>query len=67
VSLIPNQQPEDMELSNYKLETHESISKQKFKQKLENNYFARVLFLFMTMLGTTMVIGDGVFTPPMSG
>jgi KUP system potassium uptake protein len=65
VSLIPNQQPEDMELSNYKLETQSS--KQKLKQKLENNYFARVLFLFMTMLGTTMVIGDGVFTPPMSG
>jgi KUP system potassium uptake protein len=61
--LIPNQQPEDMELSNYKLETHESIS----KQKLENNYFARVLLLLMTILGTTMVIGDGVFTPPMSG
>ncbi|CAJ2663330.1 unnamed protein product [Trifolium pratense] len=64
VSLIPNQQPEDMQLSNYKLET--LSSNQKLKQKLENNYFARVLFLFMTILGTTMVIGDGFFTPPMS-
>ncbi|RHN39511.1 putative potassium transporter [Medicago truncatula] len=65
VSLIPNQQPEDMELSNYKLET--PSSNQQLKKKLENSHFARVLLLFMTILGTTMVIGDGVFTPPMSG
>lgn len=65
VSLIPNQQPEDLELSNYKLET--PSNKQMLKQKLENSHFARVLLLFMTILGTTMVIGDGVFTPPMSG
>ncbi|XP_003627359.2 potassium transporter 5 [Medicago truncatula] len=64
VSLIPNQQPEDMELSNYKLET--PSSNQQLKKKLENSHFARVLLLFMTILGTTMVIGDGVFTPPMS-
>ncbi|CAJ2663331.1 unnamed protein product [Trifolium pratense] len=64
VSLIPNQQPEDMQLSNYKLET--LSSNQKLKQKIETNYFTRVLFLFMTILGATMVIGDGIFTPPMS-
>ncbi|KAI5422319.1 potassium transporter 5 [Lathyrus oleraceus] len=60
VSLIPNEQPEDMELSNYKLETPSN------KQRLENSYFARAFLLFMTILGTTMVIGDGIFTPPMS-
>ncbi|XP_058743762.1 potassium transporter 5-like [Vicia villosa] len=60
VSLIPNEQPEDMELSNYNLETPSN------KQKLENSYFARVFLLFMTILGTTMVIGDGIFTPPMT-
>lgn len=60
MSLIPNEQPEDMELSNYKLETPSN------KQRLENSYFARAFLLFMTILGTTMVIGDGIFTPPMS-
>ncbi|KAJ1407056.1 Potassium transporter [Sesbania bispinosa] len=68
LSLIPNQQPEDKELSNYKLETPSNKVKraQKLKHKLENSYFARVMLLLITILGTTMVIGDGIFTPAMS-
>ncbi|RDX84762.1 Potassium transporter 5, partial [Mucuna pruriens] len=68
VSLIPNQQPEDMELSNYRLETpsNKLIRAQKLKQKLENSYFARVVLVLVTMVGTSMVIGDGIFTPAMS-
>jgi KUP system potassium uptake protein len=57
VSLIPNQQ-RAMELSN--------CSKKSFKQMLENSPFAQKFLLFMTILGTAMVISDGIFTPPMT-
>ncbi|KAG5141816.1 hypothetical protein JHK82_017511 [Glycine max] len=68
VSLIPNQQPEDKKLSHYRLETpsHNLNRAQKLKQKLENSYFARVVLVLVTMLGTSMVIGDGIFTPSIS-
>ncbi|KAK7294486.1 hypothetical protein RJT34_17375 [Clitoria ternatea] len=67
VSLIPNQQPEDMELSNYTLETpFKPKGTKNLKQKLENSYFAKVMLVLITMLGTSMVIGDGIFTPSMS-
>lgn len=68
VSLIPNQQPEDRELSNYKLDTPSSQLEraQKLKQKLEGSRFARILLLLVTILGTSMVIGDGILTPSIS-
>ncbi|MED6204735.1 Potassium transporter 5 [Stylosanthes scabra] len=68
VSLIPNQQPEDKELSNYKLETPSSQLKraQRLKQMLENSYAARILLLLATITGTSMVIGDGILTPSIS-
>ncbi|KAL1347332.1 hypothetical protein AAHE18_08G251400 [Arachis hypogaea] len=68
VSLIPNQQPEDRKLSNYKLELPSSQLKQSqtLKQMLENSQFARILLLLATILGTSMVIGDGFLTPSMS-
>ncbi|RYR45072.1 hypothetical protein Ahy_A08g041317 isoform A [Arachis hypogaea] len=68
VSLIPNQQPEDRKLSNYKLELPSSQLKrtQTLKQMLENSQFARILLLLATILGTSMVIGDGFLTPSMS-
>ncbi|KAJ1390757.1 Potassium transporter [Sesbania bispinosa] len=68
VSLIPNQQPEDRELSNYKLETPSSQLKraQKLKQKLENSHFARILLILLAIMGTSMVIGDGILTPSIS-
>ena len=69
VSLIPNQQPEDRELSNYKFETPSSQLKraEKLKQKLENSHFARILLLLAAIMGTSMVIGDGILTPSISG
>ncbi|KAK7302875.1 hypothetical protein RJT34_13772 [Clitoria ternatea] len=67
VSLIPNQQREDMELSNYTLEIPSKLKgTRNLKQKVENSYFARVMLVLITMLGTSMVIGDGIFTPSMS-
>ncbi|TKY57008.1 Potassium transporter 5 [Spatholobus suberectus] len=68
MSLIPNQQPEDRELSNYKLETPSSQVKRvhKLKQKLENSHFARIVLLLLAIMGTSMVIGDGILTPSIS-
>ncbi|KAF6134609.1 hypothetical protein GIB67_025724 [Kingdonia uniflora] len=68
VSLLPNHQAEDRELSNYRLETPSNRLERatKMKVKLENSKVAPVVLLFVTLLGTSMVIGDGILTPAMS-
>ncbi|XWS46695.1 hypothetical protein CRYUN_Cryun14cG0090100 [Craigia yunnanensis] len=68
VSLISNQQPEDSEVSDYKLELPNKRLKlaSALKSNLENSQFAKLFLLLITMLGTSMVIGDGVITPSMS-
>ncbi|TKY52538.1 Potassium transporter 5 [Spatholobus suberectus] len=69
VGLIPNQQLEDAEVSNYKLELPKNNRMKRasrLKSKLENSYFAKLFLLLVTMLGTSMVIGDGVLTPCIS-
>ncbi|KAK7397508.1 hypothetical protein VNO78_18683 [Psophocarpus tetragonolobus] len=68
MSLIPNQQPEDRELSNYKLETLSSEVKraQKAKHLLEGSHVARIVLLLLAIMGTSMVIGDGILTPSIS-
>lgn len=69
VSLIPNNQPEDRELSNYKLDRPSSELKraQAIKKKLENNKLVQYILFVVTITGTSMVIGDGVLTPCISG
>lgn len=68
VSLIPNTQPEDRELSNYKLEISSELKRsQSIKKKLENSKYAKYTLFFITIMGTSMVIGDGVLTPCISG
>ncbi|XP_062144714.1 potassium transporter 5-like [Alnus glutinosa] len=68
VGLIPSQQAEDQEVSNFQLELPSSRLKRAstLKSKLENSRFAKIFLLFATMLGTSMVIGDGVLTPCIS-
>ncbi|KAJ1412640.1 Potassium transporter [Sesbania bispinosa] len=68
VGLIPNQQLEDAEVSNYQLELPNNREKRasRLKSKLENSHFMKLFLLFATMLGTSMVIGDGVLTPCIS-
>ncbi|KAF6134597.1 hypothetical protein GIB67_025712 [Kingdonia uniflora] len=68
VSLIPNQQIEDQDVSNYQLQMpNNSLHRAtRLKLRLENSQFAKYLLLFATMLGTSMVIGDGVLTPCIS-
>lgn len=68
VGLIPNDQPEDRELSNYQLVVPSNLRRsQKVKEKLENSMFAKVALFLLTIAGTSMVIGDGVLTPAISG
>ncbi|KAL3637075.1 Potassium transporter 5 [Castilleja foliolosa] len=58
----------DTQLSNYKLDRpsdnlHHS---QKIKEKLENSKTAKLILFISTILGTSMVIGDGILTPCIS-
>ncbi|KAF9606999.1 hypothetical protein IFM89_030418 [Coptis chinensis] len=68
VSLIPNHQAEDRELSNYRLDTPSNQLRraQKIKEKLEKSKVAQVMLLLVTILGCSMVIGDGILTPSIS-
>ncbi|KAG2324992.1 hypothetical protein Bca52824_007720 [Brassica carinata] len=66
--LIPNQEPEDRELSNYTLELPNTKHRRahKIKEKLENFKFAKIILFLVTIMGTSMVIGDGILTPSIS-
>ncbi|KAI3860379.1 hypothetical protein MKW92_020490 [Papaver armeniacum] len=68
VGLIPNQEPEDMELSQYKLDTPSSQLRraQKIKDTLENSKVFPIILFGVTILGVSMVIGDGILTPSIS-
>ncbi|XVF21920.1 hypothetical protein REPUB_Repub12eG0130500 [Reevesia pubescens] len=68
VGLIPSQQAEDADVSNFQLELPSKRLKRAsiVKYKLENSNFAKIFLLIITMLGTSMVIGDGVLTPCIS-
>lgn len=68
VGLIPSQQVEDRDVSNFRLELPSNRLRRasKLKSNLEKSKFAKLFLLFATMLGTSMVIGDGVLTPCIS-
>ncbi|XP_059063845.1 potassium transporter 1 isoform X3 [Cryptomeria japonica] len=67
MSLLPNQQPADEQLSTYKLmrpcETSQSSAVKAF---FEKHLRFRIFLLVVVLLGTCMVIGDGVLTPAIS-
>ncbi|XP_059295287.1 potassium transporter 5-like [Lycium ferocissimum] len=68
VGLIPSQEAEDRDVSTFKLELPNRRTRRasKLKSMLENSKFAKFFMLSATMLGTSMVIGDGVLTPCIS-
>ncbi|XP_062088418.1 potassium transporter 5-like [Humulus lupulus] len=68
VGLTPSEQAEDRDVSNFQLELPSNRLKMasKLKSKLENSKSTKYFLLFATMLGTSMVIGDGVLTPCIS-
>lgn len=69
VSAILNERQEEMELSAYKLKIPNKNLKraQRIKEALESSYWAKTGLLSMALLGTCMVIGDGILTPCISG
>ncbi|XP_058093520.1 potassium transporter 5-like [Magnolia sinica] len=68
VSAIPNQQVEHMDLSAYKLQLPNKHSKRAgwIKEAMERSPFAKLCLLCVALLGTCMVIGDGILTPCIS-
>ncbi|KAL5222499.1 hypothetical protein ABZP36_027212 [Zizania latifolia] len=68
ISLIPNQQAEDAMLSHYKLESpsHRVKRAHWIKEKMESSPKFKVVLFLITILATSMVIGDGVLTPCIS-
>ncbi|XP_072978154.1 putative potassium transporter 8 [Typha angustifolia] len=67
VSLLPNRQVADEELSTYKLECPpETKDRSRIKMCLEKHKNLHTALLVVVMVGTCMVIGDGVLTPAIS-
>ncbi|WOL04602.1 putative potassium transporter 9 [Canna indica] len=67
VSLLPNRQVADEELSTYKYECHpETTNRSRIKIWLEKHKTLHIALLIVVMLGTCMVIGDGILTPAIS-
>ena len=69
IRMIPNQQAEDASVSNYSIPEPSSKTKraQWVKQRLESSKAARIALFTVTILGTSMVMGDGSLTPAISG
>lgn len=67
-SLLPNQQAADEELSAYKYgPSSQVVASSPLKRFLEKHKRLRTALLVVVLLGASMVIGDGVLTPAISG
>ncbi|KAM7264603.1 hypothetical protein ACFE04_002286 [Oxalis oulophora] len=68
VSLVPNRQVVDESLSTYLLEDPPDNQKNnsRVKMYLEKHKFLHIALLILVLLGTCMVIGDGLLTPAIS-
>ncbi|XP_073058431.1 potassium transporter 10-like [Primulina eburnea] len=67
VKIIPNQHRTDEQLTTYSRSTfHEKSFPAKIKKWLEAHAFRRNALLWIVLVGTCMVIGDGILTPAIS-
>ncbi|KAI3901002.1 hypothetical protein MKW92_052040 [Papaver armeniacum] len=67
VDTIPNQHPTDEQLSTYSRHIcHEKSFAAKTKRWLEATALRKNLLLMLVLVGTCMVIGDGILTPAIS-
>ncbi|KAG0533187.1 hypothetical protein BDA96_04G171100 [Sorghum bicolor] len=68
IRMIPDQQSEDATVSNYRVEAASSRLRraQWLKEKLESSNAAKIGLFTITILGTSMVMGDGTLTPAIS-
>lgn len=69
MGLLPNQEKEDQNVSRFQLDLPNDSEDRasKLKTKFESSNSFKYFLLFATMLGTAMLIGDGVLTPCISG
>ncbi|XP_073315068.1 putative potassium transporter 12 [Primulina huaijiensis] len=68
VNLLPNRQLADECISSFKLKlpTPELERALSIKDKLERKAYLKKLLLILVLLGTSMIIGDGILTPAIS-
>lgn len=67
INTIPNQHRTDEELTTYSRKTyHENSLAAKTKRWLESNIYKKNTILILVLIGTCMVIGDGILTPAIS-
>ncbi|KAH6815618.1 Potassium transporter family protein [Perilla frutescens var. frutescens] len=68
VNLLPNRQPADEYISSFKLKlpTPELERALNIKEALEHNSYLKKLLLLLVLMGTSMIIGDGILTPAIS-
>ncbi|KAI3941422.1 hypothetical protein MKW92_022232 [Papaver armeniacum] len=67
VNTIPNQHPTDEKLTTYSRQIiHEKSFAAKTKRWLEATSIRKNLLLILVLIGTCMVIGDGILTPAIS-
>uniref|UniRef100_A0A0E0K0F8 Potassium transporter n=1 Tax=Oryza punctata TaxID=4537 RepID=A0A0E0K0F8_ORYPU len=68
IRMIPNDQTEDANVSNYSIEAPSSQLRRAewVKQKLESSNAAKIALFTIKILGTSTVMGDGTLTPAIS-
>ncbi|OMO78191.1 potassium transporter [Corchorus capsularis] len=68
VNMLPNRQPADEQISSFKLKlpTPELERALSIKEALERKSSLKTLLLLFVLIGTSMVIGDGILTPAIS-
>ncbi|CAN6477558.1 unnamed protein product [Victoria cruziana] len=68
VNRLPNRQPADERISSYKLKvpTPELERALSIKENLEKTSSLKTALLLLVLVGTSMIIGDGILTPAMS-
>ncbi|KAK9935523.1 hypothetical protein M0R45_022624 [Rubus argutus] len=68
VNMLPNHQPADEHISSFrlKLPTPELQRALRIKDTLEKRSALKTLLLLFVLMGTSMIIGDGILTPAIS-
>ncbi|CAN4110276.1 unnamed protein product [Withania somnifera] len=68
VNLLPNRQPADEHISSFKLKlpTPELERALFIKEVMERKSSLKTLLLLLVLMGTSMIIGDGILTPAIS-
>ncbi|KAK4779971.1 hypothetical protein SAY87_016077 [Trapa incisa] len=68
VSVLPNRQTADEHISSYRLQlpTPELQRALNIKETLEKTSTLQTILLLLVLMGTSMVIGDGILTPAIS-